>query len=305
MKEITPFKADLILVAVAFIWGTSYVIVKSTIDILEPMQIAFIRFFIASILSLILYGKNIKTAAKDEAKAGIILGLVLSFALYFALNGIKYTTVSKNSFIISTNVIVVPFLHWAVYKKRPSSMSIIAVFLMAVGLGFLTLDFSGDFEINMGDVISFGCVFFLALHLILVDNYSKKYNPVILNSIAMITISVLSAGFLLMTGNFKFAIPGDILFPMLYLGVFPTFLCYTLQVYAQKHTIATHAAIIISLESVFATILAVVFLDEDINLQMTAGFIFIFISVLVSELGDIVLKRIKEKDLKLESKIEQ
>lgn len=82
---------------------------------------------------------------------------------------------------------------------------------------------------------------------------------------------------------------------MIYLAVFPTFLCYTMQINAQKYTNATHAAIIMSLESVFATLLAVLILKERITAQMAAGFIFIFISVLTSELGDTILKIYKEK----------
>lgn len=302
-KNMTPLKADLMLLVVAFLWGSSYVVTKGSIDLVEPMQVVLFRFSIASVLSLIFYGKHLKTTSKGEVKAGFILGAILSFGLFFALNGIKYTTVSKNSFIISTNVVIVPFLYWAICKKKPSAMSIAAVFLMAVGLGFLTLDFSGDFKINIGDIISFGCIFFYATHVVLTDNYSKKYNPVSVNTIAMITASLLSTVFLLITGNFKITIPRSIMGDMIYLAVFPTFICYTLQIYAQRYTIATHAAIIMSLESVFATLLAVLFLKEEINLQMVTGFIFIFTSVLTSELGESVINRIKEKHSKLEAEI--
>lgn len=297
-KELSPLKADLMLVAVAFLWGSSYVVTKGSIDLVEPIQVIFFRFSIASVLSLIFFGKNIKTSSKGEVKAGLFLGTMLSFGLFFALYGIKYTTVSKNSFIISTNVVLVPFLYWAISKRKPSAMSIGAVFLMAVGLGLLTLDLSGDFKINIGDLISLGCIFFYAGHVVLTDMYSKKYNISSINTLAMITASLLSFIFLLLTGKLKINIPGSIMGDMIYLAVFPTFLCYTMQIKAQKYTIATHAAIIISLESVFATLLAVLILNEKVTWQMVIGFIFIFISVLTSELGDIVLRRIKEKRLK-------
>ena len=114
----------------------------------------------------------------------------------------------------------------------------------------------------------------------------------------MITASILSAIFLLLKGDLKINIPESIMGDMIYLAVFPTFLCYTMQIKAQKHTIATHAAIIMSLESVFATLLAVLFLKEKINFQMVVGFIFIFTSVLTSELGESVLNYIKEKHTK-------
>ena len=111
----------------------------------------------------------------------------------------------------------------------------------------------------------------------------------------MISVSFLSFAVLLLTNNLRINIPGKIMGDMLYLSVFPTFLCYTMQLNAQKHTNATHAAIIISLESVFATVLAVLILEEKITLQMAAGFVFIFISVLTSELGETILVRFKER----------
>ena len=302
-KQITPLKADLMLFVVAFFWGSSYVVSKGSIDMVEPMQVVFFRFSIASVLSLIFFGKHLKTSSKEEIKAGFVLGTLLSLGLFFSLNGIKLTTVSKNSFIISTNVVIVPFLYWAISKKKPSAMSIAAVFLMAVGLGFLTLDFSGDFKVNLGDFISLGCILFYASHVVLTDIYSKKHNPVSVNTFAMITASLLSALFLLLTGDFIIRIPGSVMGDMIFLAVFPTFLCYTMQIKAQRFTIATHAAIIMSLESVFATLLAVIILKENINMQMVLGFIFIFFSVLTSELGDTVLKYIKEHN-KLETNIE-
>lgn len=302
-KELTPLKADLVLLFVAFLWGSSYVVTKGSIDIIDPVQIIFFRFLIASVLSLIFFGRHLKTLSKGEMKAGFILGAMLCLGIIFALNGIKCTSVSKNSFIISTNVVVVPFLHWAAYRKKPTGVSIAAVFLMALGLGFLTLDFRAGFKINRGDLISFGSVFFYAAHLVFSDNYSKKYNPLSVNTIAMISVSFLSFVILLLTNNLRISIPGKIMGDMIYLAVFPTFLCYTLQLNTQKHTNATHAAIIISLESVFATLLAVLFLKEKITGQMAAGFAIIFISVLASELGETILAAYKEKYAKPKTEV--
>ena len=301
-RGLTPLKADLMLLLVAFLWGSSYVVTKGSIDIVDPVQIIFFRFSIASALSLMFFGKHLKTTSKREIKAGFMLGAMLSLGAFFALTGIKYTSVSKNSFIISTNVVVVPFLHWAAYKRKPTAVSIAAVFLMAAGLGFLTLDLKAGFKISIGDLISFGSVFFYAAHVVLSDNYSKKYNPLSVNTIAMISVSFLSFVLLLLTNNLRINIPGRIMGDMLYLAVFPTFLCYTVQINAQKYTNATHAAIIISLESVFATLLAVLILKEIITRQMLIGFVIIFISVLTSELGETILNYIKEKHNKLKQK---
>ena len=294
-KNITPLKADLILLIVAFLWGSNYVVTKTSIDVVEPMQVVFFRFSIASALSLIFFGKNLRNTTKGEIKAGILLGIFLGLGLFFSLYGIKYTTASKNSFIVSTNVVMVPFIYWAICKKKPSAMSIWAVLVMVVGMAFLTLNFDGVFKINKGDLISMGCVLFYASHFVLGDVFSKKYNPVSINTIAMIVIALMSVIFLAAKREFTINIPKSALGCLIYLAVFPTFVCFTLQLFSQRYTTAPHAAIIISLESVFATLLSIIFLKEKLTFNMIVGFVCIFISVLSSELGDYALVWFKEK----------
>ena len=293
-NNITPLKADMILVFVAFLWGSSYVVTKNAISEIGPMLVLFYRFTIASVLCLIFYGKNLKNTSTGEIKAGMVLGILLGVGILFSLYGVMYTTVSKNSFIVSINVVFVPFVYWAFCKIKPTVMSISAVVLMAVGLAFLTLDFSGAVDFNKGDVLSLGCVFFYAMHVVLSDVYSKKYNPVSINSIAMITAAVISFISLIAKGGANFYFPGKYIPNIIYLSIFPTFVCYSLQIVAQKYTIATHAAIIISLESVIATILAIIFLKERLTVNMIIGCSIIFISVLMSEIGDIALVWLRE-----------
>lgn len=294
-KNITPLKADLILLIVAFLWGSNYVVTKTSINVVEPMQVVLFRFSIASALSLIFFGKNLRNTTKEEIKAGVLLGIFLGLGLFFSLYGIKYTTVSNNSFIVSTNVVMVPFIYWAICKKRPSAMSIWAVFVMAVGLAFLTLNFNDGFKINKGDLISMGCVLFYASHVVLSDVFAKKYNPVSVNTIAMTVTALMSVIFLVARGEFIINVPKSALGELIYLAVFPTFVCFTLQLFCQRYTTAPHAAIIISLESVFATLLAIIFLKEKLTFNMSVGFVCIFISVLSSELGDYALVWLKER----------
>ncbi|MDD2494070.1 MAG: DMT family transporter [Tissierellia bacterium] len=294
-KTITPLKADLMLALVSFLWGSSYVVTKNFINTIGPFYNVFYRFAIASILCLIFYRKHLRKISKGEIKAGILTGAILGIGILFSLAGIKYTTVSKNSFIVSIYVVFVPFVYWAICKKKPTNMSIFAVFLMMVGLAFLTLDFNSGFSINIGDILSFGCVIFYALQVIFNDIYAKKYNPICVNTVIMITCSVISFIGIIFEGNINFKISGESLIYIMYLGVFTTFICYSIQIVAQKYTVATHAAIIMSLESVTATALAVIFLKEKLSINMIIGCIVIFISVLISEIGDSVLAKIIEK----------
>ncbi len=294
-NKISPFKADMLLLIVALLWGSSYVVSKNVIQTTEPVNLVFYRFLIASILSLCVYGKHLKGMSKNELMAGVFIGILLTFGIIFAIEGVKYTTVSKNSFIVSVNVVLVPFIYWAVSKRKPKLISVIAVVLMMIGLAFLTLDFSSKFYFNKGDIITLCCVVFYASHIVYSDIYCKKYNPLLINMIAMITVTIISFILILIKGSINFNVPINSLRDIIFLGVFPTFLCLNLQLFSQKYTTATHTAIILSLESVFATILAIIFLEEMLTLNMIIGCIIIFISVLTSEMGDKFLIWIKKK----------
>lgn len=292
-KTITPLRADLIMLIVALLWGSSYVVTKDVVDNVDPMKIIFYRFFIASVLNLIFYGRKLKNVSKGELKSGVLVGTVLTLGLFFSVWGVKYTTVSKNAFIVSISVVMVPFVYWIICKKKPTSVNILAVILMTVGLAFLILDFSGNITVNRGDIITMGCLLFFSFHVVLCDMYAKQYRFLVVNMLSMMSAALISFVYLLIRRDLSIDFYAGSLNSIIYLGVFPTFLSYNVQMFAQRYTTATHASIILSLESAFGSILAIVFLDETLTLNMIIGCIIIFLSVITSEIGDSVLKKIK------------
>ena len=121
------YSADLGLLLVGFIWGTGFIASKIGLDDgLSPYYMMFLRAVFASILLTVIFFGEIKNIRKREVIAGILLGTFLYLGFAFQTVGLSYTTASKNAFLTAINVVIVPYLYWMFYKKRPDIFSILA-----------------------------------------------------------------------------------------------------------------------------------------------------------------------------------
>lgn len=130
----------IMLSLVALAWGTSYAIIKDTLEVVEPFTLMTIRFGGAAILLSLFYLKKIKDIKIDEIKKGSIIGIFMFGAFVTLVTGIQYTTASKQSFLIGSYVLIVPFLGWIINKKKPDIYAIIGVLCAVIGLGMLTVE---------------------------------------------------------------------------------------------------------------------------------------------------------------------
>ncbi len=290
MKTYTPKQADIMMLIVAFVWGSGFVATKSTLDSLSPMQIMSYRFIVASIMALIFFRKRLKTIDKKYIKAGVIMGIFLSTGYIFQTYGIQFTTAGNNAFITSTGVVMVPFIYWLTIKQPPKKNNLIAAFMMLVGVSLLTVDFSELGTFNIGDGLTLLGAFFFACHIVATSYLVQDKDPIILNMVQMFFCALFFTSTLLIDPQIQ-PITVSGLSGTIYLGLFSTFLCFSLQTTAQKFTGATHAAIILSLEAVFGSLLAIWLLSEGYNSIMIVGFVVIFFSVLMAEIGDRLFER--------------
>jgi drug/metabolite transporter (DMT)-like permease len=197
--------------------------------------------------------------------------------------GVKYTTASKNAFITTLYVIIVPFLHWFFNKKRPSVNNIGAAVIAVFGLALISLE--GDLSINIGDLLTLFCGLFFAFHIVFVDRYTNHHDPVRLTVIQMVVAAILSWVLApIMEGTQDFTvINGSMLVGLLYLGIFSTMICFLLQNVGQKHLSPNTTSIILSFEAVFGLVFSVIFLEEEVTPKLMAGCILLFSSVILSE----------------------
>jgi len=273
--------ADLSLLLVALVWGSGFVVTKNALDTLTPYYIMTFRFSIACILMSIVFYKKIKKLIFKDFKAGFIIGVFLFIAFATQTIGLQYTTAGKQAFLTGTNVVIVPFLYWVVKQTKPDIYNLSAAFLCFVGIGVLTLD--GGLAVNSGDILTLICAFFFACHIVSIGLFTENHDPIILTIIQLGVAAILSLIFAIIFEPIPQSVSQSTIFSVGYLAMFSTLLAFMIQNVAQKYTAPTHAAIILSLESVFGSILSTILLKEHFTYKMLIGCIFIFISIITAE----------------------
>ncbi|MBQ7795506.1 MAG: DMT family transporter [Lachnospiraceae bacterium] len=275
------------LLLTTMIWGGSFVAMKNSVDILEPTFLLAVRFTIATAALLLVFHKKLKHLNRESLKCGLILGVLLELSYLFQTYGIKYTTASKNAFITTLYVILVPFLHWGVSKRRPALKNIVAAAMAVVGLALLTLE--GDLGINLGDFLTLICGFCFALHMVYIDKFTEKHDPIFL-TIIQIGVVGLSNWFFVPVFDgpgaydFQALMDLDLIMGLLYLAIFSTMVGFLLQNVCQKYLSANTTALLLSMESVFGALFSVILLHEVLAGKMLLGCILMFLAVVVSEM---------------------
>lgn len=281
MENKKSLYADLSLLLVALIWGSGFVATKNALDHIQPYYLLSFRFMLSFLLMSLVFFKRFKKVTFDEFKAGTVIGIFLFLGFATQTVGLNYTTVGKQAFITATNVVMVPFIYWGISKKKPDIYEVIAALLCFAGIGILSLD--SGFKMGYGEFLTFLCAIFFAFHISSIGYFAKKHDPIVLSIIQMLVAGILSIIFTLLFEPKTGSIPREGIFPILYLALFSTLLAFLIQNIAQKYTSSTHAAIILSLEAVFGSILSIIFLKESFTIRLLIGCIAIFISIITTE----------------------
>jgi len=283
--------ADISLLLVAIVWGGGFIAVKGALDNITPFYIMAMRFGISVLIMLLVLRKKIKHFTKNDLKVGTFVGLLLFLGFAAQTVGMKYTTAGKNAFLTGTNVVIVPFLYWAISKKKPDGYSLISALLCFFGIGMLTLD--GGLYLGLGDSLTLLCAVFFAAHIVAVGFFAPKVDVISLVIIQLGSAAVFSIIAALIYEPIPQVLNSNTIFAIGYLGIFSTMLAFLVQNVAQKYTTPTHAAIILCLESVFGSILSVIMLNEIFTLKMVLGCLIIFIAIITTETKLNFLKRKK------------
>ena len=150
------------------IWGTSFFILKNTLDYVPTLYVLAFRFCGAAVLLFLFSIRELKKIDKGYLIAGLFMGLTLLAAYIVQTYGLALTTPGKNAFLTSSYCVIAPLLGWALYKKRPDRYNVAASIVCIIGIGFICLE--RDLSVNTGDLLTLCCGVFFAMQILVIEN---------------------------------------------------------------------------------------------------------------------------------------
>ncbi|MFZ5590447.1 MAG: DMT family transporter [Bacillota bacterium] len=282
MQTGQQIKADLALIFVTFVWGTTFVVVQNVLSDIGPYYFLAIRFTMASALLAFFYYRRLKQLDLSFAIAGIITGTVLFSGYAFQTIGLKYTTAANSGFITGLCVVFVPLILSLYRRKIPQLPLAGGVLLAATGLGLLSL--GNQFSLNYGDILTFFCAIGFALHILAVAHYTRFYSPELLTILQIAVVAVLSALFACTLETPPPRLTLNVWLALLVTAVLGTALAFLIQNKVQKFTSPVHTAVIFTAEPVFAALTAYIVNNEQFTTRKLVGCALILTGMLLCEL---------------------
>lgn len=289
------FKGEISLLTVALIWGSGFVATDLALGNLTATQVMAVRFVIAAIFISVLFGHRTRLAFDSlTIRRGIFLGIFLNLSFLAQTVGLVFTTPSKNAFLTAVNVILVPFIA-AIFARgshKVERSGVIGALLAVVGIGLISLNLDGT--VNIGDLLTLLCAVGFAFHIYFTGDFVRRGSDAIaltilqLSTAAILSLAAVGVETLFGLGQVKDTAPVTPALSILaavYLGLLSTGVAFLLQTVAQQWTTQTRAAILMSTESVFGTLMSALFLHEQLTLRAIIGSAVVFAAILVAELG--------------------
>ena len=274
-----------------FIWGTTFIAQDTGMRVIGPYVFNGVRFFVGFLalvpFYLLLEKKNTyKVISKNKTKffyLSILIGLFLFFATAFQQVALLYTDVANAAFFTIFYVPMVPTIVFFLFKKNIHWSVWPSVILCVIG-GYLLTNFH-DATVRLGDTLVVIGAIFWSLHIIFIGKIIEEFNaPILIGLIQTMIVSVCSIILALLFEDFILKNILDQKIQILYAGILSGGIAFVFQIYAQKNISPAPAAIIFSLEGVFATIAAWIILSQILNLNNILGCSFILVGVLISQL---------------------
>lgn len=282
---------NLALFLTALIWGLGFVAQKAGMEFIGPFTFNAVRSFLGalSLVPLILWFKYSKPDTRSDkrkfcqrvslAKAGISCGVMLFIAISIQQYCMQYVDAGKAGFITALYIIFVPVLslfNGAKIAKRV----IFSIFISVIGLYLLC--YKPNSGLNIYDMLLLISSLFYGVHIIVVNNFSGRVNPVKASAVQFLMAGILSVIPMLIYETPIISQLIDCAVPLFYAGIMACGVAYTLQMYGQKHTFPILASLILCLESVFAVIGGVLILGETMTAREILGCAFMITAVIIA-----------------------
>lgn len=277
-------QADVWLVFVTLIWGSTFVIVKGALNSVGPFGFVTFRFLLAALVLGAIFWSRIRTSARSEMLAGVLIGVWLFAGYILQTIGLQYTTTSKAGFITGLAVVLVPLFSTVFLRRPPSRGALFGVLLATAGLALLSLH--GDLSFAPGDLWVLGGAVSFALHITTIAHFAPRMDPLRLAFFQVITTGLVSLALAPHFETLTLALPATAWAAIAFTGVVATALVLSIQTTAQQFTSPTHTAVIFALEPVFAALFGFLLAGDRLGVREILGCALILAGMLAAESGD-------------------
>ena len=277
------------LLLAAIIWGSSFFIMKNTVDAIPPLFLLAVRFTIGTVLMGLLCWKKWKELTRDYFWRGAIIGACLFSAYVIQTFGLQYTTPSNNAFLTAVYCVLVPFMCWLAVKRKPDIYNVLAAVLCVAGIGFVSL--TEQFTIQIGDTLTLVAAVLYAAHIVAVEKYSPGKDIYLITTFQFLYSAIYSWIGVALTDCVPASVPGEVWTALFYLGIMCTTVALLFQNVGQIYSDPASASVLLSLESVFGVLFSVALYGDPITGRLLLGFALIFVAILCSETKFAFLKK--------------
>ncbi|QWF24157.1 DMT family transporter [Nocardioides sp. LMS-CY] len=277
----TTLLATAALLSVTACWGSTFFLIRDLLDRIPTVDFLALRFSIAAVLLLVVAPKALLRLSPATRRQAIVLGALYGVAQILQTAGLAHTPASVSGFITGMYVVATPLFAAVLLHNRITRTTWLAVLLAFCGLAVLSLD---GLSIGYGEAITFLAALLYALHIVGLGAWSNARDALGMSILQVVVVAVIC---LVASAPHGIVLPdtGRDWLSVVYMAVFPAALALLAQTWAQAHLTATRAAIVMSMEPVFAALFAVLFGGESLTLRMLTGGVLVLAAMLIVEIG--------------------
>jgi len=269
------------LLLTAAIWGSGFSISKHALETLPPLYLIAFRYALAFAVMVLVTHRRWTGVKFKDLKGGVLAGTLLFAGALFLTFGLKFTTPGKQAFLCGSYVVMLPFLTWALDRIRPKRKVFFGAALCFFGIGLLSVN--AQFRMESGDLLTLLAALTLAVHIITVGHFVKRQDAGVMTTVQLGTVAVLGMAVAMASGPVPMHLRSSDVGAVVYLAVFATCIAMFTQTYCQRFIKPAAVSVILSTETVFGSLFAVLLMGEVFTAKMVVGCIAIFVAMLISE----------------------